>query len=945
MIILKIFYSLIFILYQVIYIKSEEENIKIDLPFPVSFTLSNNNILIFSSKGFYTYDLDFSLITNHTFYKELSIQISNNNNFPAFAQFTEGQEFVLCLILGNLYLFTNEGFYINSTYIGNDLKNESDSKNNRYMILPNKIEDSNYYFFIIYTYFSQWKGEIFFLNYKIDEKGNNELIDKKTYKDNEEGIIRNGLVCQIVKKKNEDDYIICFYEVSSFRICKISFHSENNFTTSNKICLDGSNFIYSNSIINEDYSKIYLCYASGEDNGCFYYDINEDKFSSIYNFGGYCRADYYVNYFIYFKYTKDYIFSCASTGSEYYLIKFKENITNINPNNTGNLKIGSCSGLNSFSIIYLPNYGNYALLSDGQCDGSRTTLMYKVSNFFVEIQDDIDEKTEKKTQYSESKDVTTEKSNEIIQTNKVSDIIEISTSIDKINDKCNDEKKLLVNNNCVCNIDKGYYPILYENNLFNDECYDDNTKPENFFFNKKNNYFEICFKNCKKCNNHGNKNENNCTLCAENYIFSPDIINSTNCVPKCNFYYYYSYFGIYSCTENFQCPREANLFIRKKNKCINNCYNDDKYKLQYNGECIEKCPEETKVEGNKCKVTNINTCSLSLYEFVLSYKDIESNNIESITKNYAEEFNYTNNQIVKFKNDEYSLVIYKNSTCIKELSLMVPEIDFGKCYEKVKKVYNITQDLIVALLEKKVEIGSASTSYGLFNPINGEKLNTSKICQEETIIMKENVLTISGVNSSLISFFAQQGINVFNLSDKFYSDSCLYFLSPNEKDIPLRLRVKIFFPNVSLCDAGCISKGVNITSMESICHCPFTEFTINYIISNTLKYTEILNEVYSFISESNIDVLLCFKDIFDYKFFKRCTGGFIIMSLIFFQTICVLFYKFKSNLEIKKYIFVLSKDYIASFKTKNVGFKTNINIKNKNLLIIKSKKIQKIRLL
>jgi hypothetical protein len=274
----------------------------------------------------------------------------------------------------------------------------------------------------------------------------------------------------------------------------------------------------------------------------------------------------------------------------------------------------------------------------------------------------------------------------------------------------------------------------------------------------------------------------------------------------------------------------------------------------------------------------------------MTYTDIESNNIEFFTYNYVEEFNYTNNQIIKYVNDEYSLVIYKNSSCIKKLLLEIPEIDFGECYEKVKKEYNITKDLVIAILEKNVEIGSSITSYSLFNPLSGEKLNTSEICKNETIIMKENVLSISGVNSSLVSFFANQGINVFNLSDRFYTDLCFHYKSPNEKDIPLRLRISIFFPNISLCDEGCVNEGINLTSMESICYCPFTDFKKSNFISNTLKYSDLLNDVYSFFLDSNLDILYCIKDIFVYEYFKKCTGGFIVITFIIIQSIFVIYY-------------------------------------------------------
>ena len=147
--------------------------------------------------------------------------------------------------------------------------------------------------------------------------------------------------------------------------------------------------------------------------------------------------------------------------------------------------------------------------------------------------------------------------------------------------------------------------------------------------------------------------------------------------------------------------------------------------------------------------------------------------------------------------------------------------------------------------------------------------------------MKENVLTIPGVDPSLVQFCADQDINVFNISDKFYTDICKNYKSPNNKDIPLKLRLQLFFPNISLCDKGCISKGVDLKTMESICHCPFTDISQNSFISNVFEYSETLGEIYSFMSNSNFDILFCIKQIFKYIYFKRCTGCLLLWYYFF----------------------------------------------------------------
>jgi hypothetical protein len=171
----------------------------------------------------------------------------------------------------------------------------------------------------------------------------------------------------------------------------------------------------------------------------------------------------------------------------------------------------------------------------------------------------------------------------ITETNEFIELTEKSTeTIKRTHDifedkKCKD-KNMIINSqgNCVCDNKNGYFPIKINNNIHYNECFNNESKPENFYLNKE--LYEMCFKFCKTCNIHGNEDENNCTQCIDEYIFTPDINNTVNCVPKCKYYYYFNMFELYRCTPNYQCPPEANLLIRAKNKCIDNCSKDNKFK-------------------------------------------------------------------------------------------------------------------------------------------------------------------------------------------------------------------------------------------------------------------------------------------------------------------------------------------------------------------------------
>ena len=139
------------------------------------------------------------------------------------------------------------------------------------------------------------------------------------------------------------------------------------------------------------------------------------------------------------------------------------------------------------------------------------------------------------------------------------------------------------------------------------ECIKKNEKPLNFYFNEENKDFRPCYETCSTCYYGGDAYEHNCTSCEINYILKPDITDSTNCVIKCPFYYFYNSLEQYKCTPSYTRPQDFNLLIKEKGKCINNCENDNIYKYQYNDKCYKECPNITYHEDNEYKCKDINT--------------------------------------------------------------------------------------------------------------------------------------------------------------------------------------------------------------------------------------------------------------------------------------------------------------------------------------------------
>ena len=323
---------------------------------------------------------------------------------------------------------------------------------------------------------------------------------------------------------------------------------------------------------------------------------------------------------------------------------------------------------------------------------------------------------------------------------------------------------------------------------------------------------------------------------------------------------------------------------------------------------------------------------------------MSSEGVEVNVKNYIKEFGKSGKHVSIFYNKIYSIFFYIDEECIDILDINIPKVDFGSCKQKVLDTLGSTNKIVFALVAKVNEDKTTSTLYSFYNAETGVKIDAENICKEDVIIVNKNVLSklnnSETIDLNTILFLTEQDIDIFNLSGAFYNDICFHFESPNGKDVPLQDRVQAFYPNVSLCDNGCTNKGVNLTTMESICECKFVDIMNNDLIEGNILIKETFGEVADLLGNSNLDVLQCFKDVFKSKYIKKNAGGFIILSMIILEILCFIFFYLFSYKQIISYLFYLS-EYFASIiqNKKNDDNASNI-IKDNNSNSMNKKEIK-----
>ena len=116
--------------------------------------------------------------------------------------------------------------------------------------------------------------------------------------------------------------------------------------------------------------------------------------------------------------------------------------------------------------------------------------------------------------------------------------------------------------------------------------------------------------------------------------------------------------------------------------------------------------------------------------------------------------------------------------------------------------------------------------------------------------------------------------------------------------------------------------------MTSTCDCMFNDLSNSNVMKENPIMDSAFGEVFDMLSNSNIQVFKCFKNIFTH--FSRSIGGWISVTLIVGQTgLTLTYFLFQSNQSIK-HIYNITKNYLKFMTNKNPLTPPKRRISNKN---------------
>ena len=369
---------------------------------------------------------------------------------------------------------------------------------------------------------------------------------------------------------------------------------------------------------------------------------------------------------------------------------------------------------------------------------------------------------------------------------------------------------------------------------------------------------------------------------------------------------------------------------------------------------VEICPEEYiyKYEFNeKCYSEKIDkfiqTCYIS--EFLKGVCIINNENNENNNNNNPEEKDIMVSNIRKLIKDFiipdifegenkgiiikdtdiiYQIIPFTNQkNCIKD---NISTIYFGECEKKLKQHNNINEDesLIMFKLDIYKRGSRIPIEYEVYDLKTKNQLNLN-ICNDTKI---QILIPVS---------IEEKNINKYNSSDDYYNDICYTYTTEKGTDIILTDRKNEYIDNnMSICETKCEYEGYELDSMKAKCECE-VKIKIPYM-SEIIINKDILMNKLDIKNSLNIKILKCYKLLFSKDGLKENIGSYVMLSIIFINTICLILFLIKDYHEIIDIIYkIVSYNKNKRIKANRNSFINKNNKKKKNESNLKSNKKKK----
>ena len=269
-------------------------------------------------------------------------------------------------------------------------------------------------------------------------------------------------------------------------------------------------------------------------------------------------------------------------------------------------------------------------------------------------------------------------------------------------------------------------------------------------------------------------------------------------------------------------------------------------------------------------------------------KEIGQNQIKTIFDYLGSTYinrNITNqNVIIETKNVLFQITSHETQK--NNVNPNISDIDLGDCEDKLKSVYQLNKSDQLIILKtdiKSKDLVHTYVQYQVYHPYDLKPLNLS-VCDTQTISINAPINLEQSV-SDLYDHLKEQGYNLFNANDEFYTDICSTYTSQSGTDMILEDRKQEIFldkGNISLCQDNCEFVSYNSLIKKAKCECSpqIGKTDISSIYSdNKFNFSIIADSFFTTLNNSHFRALKCYKLAFDFQDFFTNIGR-ILMTII-----------------------------------------------------------------
>ena len=362
----------------------------------------------------------------------------------------------------------------------------------------------------------------------------------------------------------------------------------------------------------------------------------------------------------------------------------------------------------------------------------------------------------------------------------------------------------------------------------------------------------------------------------------------------------------------------------------------------YENECYLKCPENTCLTLDD---ENLIYC-IQIQPDYYVFNDICFTNFDDIINNLKNISD--SDQTISFSQGIF-ISVYTSQTTNKFLAMNsnLSAIFLNECEKLLIDYYNLTNDTTLYIVgidspnkDKKYVIYTYNFAVFLEN---GYQLDHLNVCKDTEITISSPIKDTDSIKLIEAIYFSDMGYDIYNLSDKFYTDHCSS-ASINSNDITLDDRLNDFYPsNLSLCNDSCIYSSINFTEERFVCKCNLSyNFSEDYDRGNNPNKDNNINNDKNisyldyFLSQFNYQIFPCYKLLIQLSSYNNNFGFYISVGTIVIYFIQIIVYITLGVRDLKKQIlneipnkYKLKKN-LQELRLKNIKLNTIKNNKNNN---------------